>query len=101
MLAAGLAVLSIGWFAFRRAPGASVLSERTAAGGKLVASLRSEPVTYNRYVDDKAAGGVLAMLTQAPLIRVNRTTDQLEPRLAESWTASADGLTYTIQLRRA
>jgi peptide/nickel transport system substrate-binding protein len=65
-----------------------------------VASLRSEPVTYNRYVDDKAAGSVLAMLTQAPLIRVNRTTDQLEPWLAESWKASADGLTYTIQLRK-
>ena len=102
LLAAVLAAGSIGWFAVRRAPGGtpSALSERPAAGGNLVASLRSEPVTYNRYVDDKAAGGVLAMLTQAPLVRVNRTTDELEPWLAESWKASDDGLTYTIQLRK-
>lgn len=97
MFAVVLAALSIGWFAFRQTPS---LPERALAGGRLVASLRTEPVTYNRYVDDTAAGGVLAMLTQASLVRVNRTTDELEPWLAESWTTSADGLTYTIQLRK-
>jgi peptide/nickel transport system substrate-binding protein len=102
LLVAVLAAASIGWFVFRQAPGAtsSVPAERPAAGGDLLASLRSEPATYNRYVDDRAAGGVLAMLTQAPLVRVNRTTDELEPWLAESWQASDDGLTYTMQLRK-
>jgi peptide/nickel transport system substrate-binding protein len=68
-------------------------------GGELVASLRSEPATYNRYVDQAAAGEVLSLLTQAPLVRVDRTTDTLEPWLAQSWTQSPDGLTYTIKLR--
>ena len=32
-------------------------------------------------------------------MRVDRRTQELEPWLAESWTASADGLTYTLKLR--
>lgn len=68
-------------------------------GGELVTSIRSEPRTYNRYVDREAPGEVLSLLTHAPLVRVNRTTDTLEPWLAESWTESSDHLTYTIRLR--
>jgi peptide/nickel transport system substrate-binding protein len=40
-------------------------------------------------------------LTQAPLVRVHRTTDRLEPWLAESWAASPDNLVYTVKLRPA
>ena len=68
-------------------------------GGTLVASLRSEPTTYNRYVDQSAAGELISLLTQAPLVRVNRTTDTLEPWLAESWSESDDGRAYTLKLR--
>jgi peptide/nickel transport system substrate-binding protein len=73
---------------------------RPSRGGELIASLRSEPATYNRYVDHSTAGEALALLTQAPLVFVNRTTDILEPWLAESWSESADHLTYTIKLRQ-
>jgi peptide/nickel transport system substrate-binding protein len=73
---------------------------RPTRGGELIASLRSEPATYNRYVDHSTAGEALALLTQAPLVFVNRTTDILEPWLAESWSESADHLTYTIKLRQ-
>lgn len=38
-------------------------------------------------------------LTGAPLVRVNRSTDQVEPWLAESWTTSPDNLIYTVRLR--
>ena len=38
-------------------------------------------------------------LTQATLVRINRSTDRVEPWLAESWTASADNLTYVFKLR--
>ena len=38
-------------------------------------------------------------LTGAPLVRVNRSTDQVEPWLAESWTVSPDNLVYTVKLR--
>jgi len=69
-------------------------------GGELVSSYRSEPSTHNRYIDTSAAGDLLALLTQAPLVHVNRSTDELEPWLAESWTESADHLTYTLKLRQ-
>src|SRR5512133_152720 len=73
---------------------------RPTRGGELIASLRSEPATYNRYIDHSTAGELLALLTQAPLVFVNRATDTLEPWLAESWSESADHLTYTIKLRQ-
>jgi peptide/nickel transport system substrate-binding protein len=39
-------------------------------------------------------------LTQAPLVRVNRVTGDLEPWLATSWTSSsADGRVWTLKLR--
>ena len=65
-----------------------------------MASFRSAFTTYNRYVDPNATGDLLALLTQAPLVRVDRATDRLEPWLAESWTESPDGLTYTLKLRQ-
>ena len=70
-----------------------------ARGGTLVASLRSEPRSFNRLVSRDAATEVVALLTQARLVRVNRATQQLEPWLAEQWTASPDGLVYTLRLR--
>jgi peptide/nickel transport system substrate-binding protein len=36
----------------------------------------------------------------ASLVRLNRATGQLEPRLATEWTGSPDGLTWTLKLRR-
>src|SRR5687767_15861044 len=42
----------------------------------------------------------MSLLTQARLVRVNRATDLLEPALAESWEASADGRTQTLRLRK-
>ena len=76
-------------------------SSPPARGGELVASIRSEPPTYNRYVTAGAvaATDVVTFLTQARLVRVNRSTDDLEPWLAEGWTSSPDGLTYTITLK--
>jgi peptide/nickel transport system substrate-binding protein len=82
-----------------RAPGPD-RSSSPSSGGELVASHRSEPASYNRYMDASAAGDALALLTQAPLIRVDRVSDRLEPWLAESWTQSDDGLSYTVKLRR-
>jgi peptide/nickel transport system substrate-binding protein len=66
----------------------------------LVASIRSEPRTFNRYVARDALGDTLAYLLHANLVRINRVTQDLEPWLAESWTTSSDGLTYTLKLRQ-
>jgi len=46
-----------------------------------------------------ASGDLLARLMHATLVRINRSTDRVEPWLAESWTASADNLIHTLKLR--
>lgn len=69
-------------------------------GGELVASLRSEPANYNRYFEASAASDLMAVLTQARLVRVNRATDALEPGLAERWESAPGGRTHTLHLRK-
>ena len=104
-LAVGVAV----YLARRPAPTGSTpasSSDRSPAtatptrGGELIASLRAEPTTHNRYVDYSAPGEVLALLTHATLVRVDRVTDTLEPWLAQSWSESPDHLSYTLKLRQ-
>jgi peptide/nickel transport system substrate-binding protein len=66
----------------------------------LVSSIRAEPRTFNRYAGRDSVLEIVACLTQARLVRIDRRTQELEPWLAESWTTSADGLVYTIKLRQ-
>ncbi len=70
------------------------------AGGSLVSSIRSEPGTFNRYADQTAAVETITFLLHSRLVRVNRQTMEIEPMLAESWKASKDNLTFTVNLRR-
>jgi peptide/nickel transport system substrate-binding protein len=71
----------------------------TARGGDLLVSLRSDPQSFNWYTRHDFSTYLVTLLTQAWLVRVNRITDAVEPWLAESWSASPDGLRYTIKLR--
>lgn len=102
VLALAIAVVGV-WWTHRRGPQTTEAShaDRIVRGGELIASVRSDPSSYNRYVKSGAATDLVALLTQARLVRVNRATDDLEPWLAESWTTSADGLTFTLKLRQA
>ena len=68
-------------------------------GGQIVASIRSEPRTFNRFIARDQTTEVLTFLTQGRLVRVNRATFELEPWLAETWESSADGRTHTLHLR--
>jgi peptide/nickel transport system substrate-binding protein len=65
----------------------------------IVASIRAEPRTFNRFVARDSTIETVSFLTQGKLVRVNRVTQDVEPWLAESWTASADSLTWTLKLR--
>lgn len=87
------------WFVWQKTPGRAREQAAGETGGALVASLRSEPAGYNRYVEATAAADLLSLLTQGRLVRIDRATDQLQPALAESWAQSSDGLTYTLKLR--
>lgn len=102
-----VAVLVLGFFGYIWLTGgreATPVSSKPPAatptrGGRLVASLRSEPRSFNRLVSRDFATELITLLTQARLVRVNRATQELEPWLAERWEAAADGLTYTLTLR--
>jgi peptide/nickel transport system substrate-binding protein len=69
-------------------------------GGQVVGSARGEPRTFNRLLARDQTVDTIAWLTQAKLVRTNRTTFELEPWLAERWESSADGLRHTLHLRQ-
>jgi peptide/nickel transport system substrate-binding protein len=49
--------------------------------------------------DPDDAQDTISRLTQATLVRVNRSTDEVEPWLAASWTTSNNNLTYRLAIR--
>jgi peptide/nickel transport system substrate-binding protein len=70
-------------------------------GGQLVGSIRAVPKSFDWIVSREQTTELLSFLTQGRLVRINRATFELEPRLAESWDASPDGRTFTLHLRQA
>jgi peptide/nickel transport system substrate-binding protein len=68
-------------------------------GGQIVASIRSEPRSFNRLLVRDEPSDTLTFLMQGRLVRLNRATFELEPWLAERWDESPDGLSYTMHLR--
>src|SRR5207237_2884413 len=52
-------------------------------GGQLVASIRAVPRSFNRLVAREQTAELLSMLTQGRLVRINRSTFQLEPWLVD------------------
>ena len=69
-------------------------------GGTLTIATISEPLTLNlALADDSGSTGVLGYLFEG-LTEISWLTDKVEPSLAESWTHSDDGLTWTFSLRK-
>jgi peptide/nickel transport system substrate-binding protein len=95
LLAAALLLAAAGC---RSTPPPGTRSE-ARRGGELVVSIRTEPRNFARFGPREGTTELVALLTQAGLVRINRVTDDIEPWLAESWTRSADGRQYTIKLR--
>ena len=67
-------------------------------GGRLTVTYRNEPKSFNRYVSPRIEVETVTRLIHSPLVRLNRGTRQVEPRLAHDWTVSPDGLTWTFHL---
>jgi peptide/nickel transport system substrate-binding protein len=65
----------------------------------LIASIRSEPRTFNRLSARDSSTDLVATLTQARLVRINKQTQEVEPWLADRWSASDDGRHLTLHLR--
>src|SRR5215467_4949629 len=75
-------------------------SELGTRGGRLVASLRSDPKTLNPVTAVDVPSKELIALLSSDLIHINLYTQQTEAALAKSWKVSADGKRYTMNLRR-
>ncbi|MGH9140684.1 MAG: ABC transporter substrate-binding protein, partial [Vicinamibacterales bacterium] len=69
-------------------------------GGQLLVSVRSEPRSFNRHAARDTTTNLVSNLTQGRLIRVNQTTQAVEPWLAESWTTGDQGRRVTLTLKR-
>jgi len=68
-------------------------------GGTLVVAQRSEPKTLNPVTAvDAPSREVIGRLT-ADLIHINRASQETEPALAKSWSASKNGQVFTLKLR--
>ena len=101
----GIAVFLIWWFT------AAALPRNDAGSMGAHESVPANPPSKEAIIEsDLPRGGSLTgstdgtglavdRLTSAALVRVNRSTDELEPWLAESWTSSPDNLVYTVKLR--
>ena len=75
--------------------------ERTARhGGQIVTALLSDPKTFNPIVNKDAGSGSVVATTFEGLTTTNAYDGTVEPHLAESWTVSKDGLTWTFKLRQ-
>jgi len=80
-------------------PASNTVAQAPKRGGQLVASARTVPRSFNRLVVGDQTSDMLSMLLQGRLVRINRSTFDLEPWLAEKWESSADGRTHTMHLR--
>jgi peptide/nickel transport system substrate-binding protein len=74
-------------------------AQQAVRGGQIVASARSEPRSFNRLLARDVTTDIVNTLLQGRLIRINRSTFEVEPWLAEKWESTPDGLTHTFHLR--
>jgi peptide/nickel transport system substrate-binding protein len=61
--------------------------------------LRSEPKTFDPALVEDEASETIRFLTGGVLMRVNRSTQALEPELAVSWKVMEDGRAIELRLR--
>ena len=98
-LAALAALLAAGCGGRPEAESLAASESTPRRGGGLVVGLRSEPQGFNPlFAHDSNTLSVLRRL-HADLIHINRSTQETEPALAESWEVSEDGLRFILTLR--
>jgi peptide/nickel transport system substrate-binding protein len=79
---------------------ATVSGKPGVAGGNLAVALRSEPKTLNPILSIDGSSREVIGAMNADLVHINHETQRSEPGLAKTWSISADGRKYVLQLRR-
>lgn len=67
--------------------------------GELAWTIGYDPKTFDPAKVDDIDAETIRYLTGGVLLRLNRRTQKIEPRLAQSWTLSPDGKTIVFRLR--
>ncbi len=70
------------------------------SGGTLITGEISDPRTFNLIVAQETSSSVPLSRAFDGLVETNFDTLEVEPGLAESWTTSPDGKTWTFRLRK-
>jgi peptide/nickel transport system substrate-binding protein len=77
-----------------------VTTPRDQLGGEYRSTSTSDIVNFHPYLTtDSASSGAQANVYDAGLLRLDENTLQYIPNMAESYSVSEDGLTYTFKLR--
>src|ERR1700678_3557559 len=67
--------------------------------GELAWTIGYDPKTFDPAKVDDQESELVRYLTAGVLLRFNRSSQKVEPQLAESWNLSADGKTMVFKLR--
>jgi peptide/nickel transport system substrate-binding protein len=81
-------------------PASQAATTAVPRGGEIVASVRTDPKTFNRHTAADSTTNTIALLMHAKLVRINQATQAVEPMLAESWTTSDNGRRFILALRK-
>lgn len=65
---------------------------------EVIVSVRSEPQSLSWFTGHDATTYLISLLTQARLVQINASTQEVEPWLAEKWETS-DGQNFVVHLR--
>ncbi|AMB84886.1 diguanylate cyclase [Pseudomonas agarici] len=79
----------------------SLAASVTQAAGVLTIGCREDSTTFDPIKSAQNRDTWVFANVYDTLVRVDKAGTQLEPGLAQSWTTSPDGLTYTFKLRPA
>src|SRR4051794_8913556 len=71
-----------------------------ALSNNLVVCIEGSPETFNPQMTSNATTSIVTSQIYDELVSVKAGGSEIEPSLAESWSVSEDGKTYTFKLRR-
>lgn len=69
-------------------------------GGIFILNETTQPTTFHPQVPNNLSTGMVLSRLLSGLVNFNPRTELFESALAESWTVSEDGLSYTFNLRK-